>query len=900
MGEKIVVGPINSGLVRNRHAFNIDNDSFPTLLNAYQWRGRVKRKRGTSLLGRLQRNIGATDGNGDATITIVPNTITSGISSFLVGSTIFTDPGGGSPVTLLAAGTGTASLNRTTGVLTITGSEDTADILYRPSLPVMGLEDFVRPAQAGTQTITFDTTYAYNVAQTIPYTISDVSYFKNPPVTTAYTNYVPKGTLTPCHWNGENYQQFWTTSYSGSMWATNGIEVPYVSTNVGMQFKAMATVVYASATTLTITITEASASLIIGDFVFINEVTGTDSDTVNFQTGYVTASANGGVTTTLTVTFPNATIANQAYTSGILQYLTNNASETIDCMRWYDGNPASSSGKGWVNFCPPLSENSYSVSGLPASKYYLVTARMVVQFKDRLLFIGPVVQTSSANSQVYLQDTIIYSQVGTPYYTASFTGNVSLSTTDFNPILVPDNEVATASSYFADQIGFGGFLPAGLAQPFLSVSSNEDVLILGMQNIQTRLIYTENDLIPFNLYVVNSEFGSGSTFSAVDMDKGIFTMGSRGIIATSQTSAARLDLAIPDQIFRINLLDHGRERVTAIRDYINEWIYFSYRANTNAIGTYVFNTQTLFYNYRDNSWGIFNECYTTYGLFRRATGNTWADLVSPLTWGSWTDPWNSGDSTLLNPEVICGNQQGFVVFREAESTSEATSLVIQQLSTNTVTCPNHCLNPSDYIVISGCLGSTNLNSGIFKVTVTGQDSFTIDGSATGTYTGGGLITRAYNPMIQTKQFHPSWELMRKTRLGVQQYLMTKTANSQVTLLIFLSQDLNTPWNQGNIVPSSNVTNNSLIYSTVLYTCPESTNLGLTPANTNLNMLTASSQQQIWHRMNTSLIGDTVQIGITMSDDQMESVDDNGAPVNLFAEITLQGFILDVTPSQLLS
>ena len=55
MGEKIVVGPINKGLRNDRTAFVIDNDSFPMLVNAYQWRGRVKRKRGTSLLGRLQR-----------------------------------------------------------------------------------------------------------------------------------------------------------------------------------------------------------------------------------------------------------------------------------------------------------------------------------------------------------------------------------------------------------------------------------------------------------------------------------------------------------------------------------------------------------------------------------------------------------------------------------------------------------------------------------------------------------------------------------------------------------------------------------------------------------------------------------------------------------------------------
>src|SRR5208337_3750066 len=54
MGEKLVIGPFNRGLRTDRPAFMIDNDSFPTLINAYQWRGRVKRKRGTSLLGRLE------------------------------------------------------------------------------------------------------------------------------------------------------------------------------------------------------------------------------------------------------------------------------------------------------------------------------------------------------------------------------------------------------------------------------------------------------------------------------------------------------------------------------------------------------------------------------------------------------------------------------------------------------------------------------------------------------------------------------------------------------------------------------------------------------------------------------------------------------------------------------
>src|SRR6202041_930518 len=60
MGEKIIVGPVNKGLKNDRLPFVIDNDSFPVLLNAYQWRGRVKRKRGTSLLGQLTRFFNST------------------------------------------------------------------------------------------------------------------------------------------------------------------------------------------------------------------------------------------------------------------------------------------------------------------------------------------------------------------------------------------------------------------------------------------------------------------------------------------------------------------------------------------------------------------------------------------------------------------------------------------------------------------------------------------------------------------------------------------------------------------------------------------------------------------------------------------------------------------------
>ncbi len=930
MGEKIIVGPINKGLKTDREPFYINNDSFPQLINAYQWRGRVKRKRGTSLLGRLKRyfnsnNASYTPGgvvpytitlNGSGVGNLLSGTYSNGTSSFSLqtngnivpgsvtitapGPTIYTDPamdGTLSP---------TGSINYATGQITIAAQANQpvfASFNYYPDLPVMGLRDFVSPTSQFPGTIGFDTTYSYNITTAVPFNIYDVSFYKNLPSAT-YTNYVQKTSWTPTTWNGQDYQQFWTVNYAGAMWATNGIPVPFNATNIGMQFKPIVAVTVLSPTTANLEIT--NHALVVGDFVFINEVITTTG--INFQTGYVTTVTDAN---NVIVTFPNASIATNG-TEGIAQYLTSRSNPLKDCIRFYDGDPTNgnattptlSGTKGWVNFMPPLSERAFSIGGLPPAIYYLVGARMIVPFKDRLLFIGPVVQ-SSTSAAFYLQDTVVYSQNGTPYYTASYTNTPSATvdtptsaTNVFFPILVPVQQTATPTAYFSDSTGFGGFVTVGIDEPFTTVSSNEDVLILGLPTNQVRMIYTGNDVLPFNFFIINSELGSSSTFSAINMDRGVITRGARGYVITSQVETQRIDLDNPDEVFQIRLTDNGTERFTAQRDFINEWIYFTYPVNTI---NYKFPTQTFQYNYRDQSWAIFFESYTTYGSFRQQTGYTWATIgeVFP-TWNDWNEPWNAGSSTLLQEQVIAGNQQGFVLFRD-NGTTEDTSLYIRGITANTVTSPDHCLNTGDFILITGVIGSiaSSVNGKVFQVAdpVT-QNSFNIIGNGvpSGVYAGGGLITRYYKPFIQTMQFPVSWQFGRKTRLGFQQYLLSRTDVGQVTLLIYLSQDGDNGFNQGPIYPNVNSPNDALIYSTILYTCPESTNLGLTPANKNLQMPTASSQQQIWHRVNTSLLGDTVQVAITLSDEQMFDPDLNYQT----AEIELHGIILDVNPSSLLA
>lgn len=933
MGEKIIVGPYNKGLKRDREPFIIDNDAFPTLINAYQWRGRIKRKRGTSLLGRLKRFYDSTTGSygvitsfnlvgGAGNLTTAFGLQSN--SNYVPGSITFTDATTGDVYTdpgadgiLVGAPAGSGTIDYATGAITVAGGGgdliNTVTFLTYPTLPVMGLEDLILTSSDFPATMAFDTDYSYIILNNYPYDIYDVSFYKNP-TTGTYTGYTEKTAITPTTWTGEDYQQFWTANYQGALWATNGITIPFTVTQIGMPYKAVTNIsMIVAGPPATARFTIPNHGLGVGEFLFFNEFSTGVVTGLNFQTGYV---INRFDANNLDVEFPNATLggAGGATTQGIAQYLTNRPDTSKDCLRWYDGDPTDGNAttptlnghKGWVNFCPPLSEADFSIGDLPEDQYYLVGCRIIFPFKDRILFIGPVVQTSTAGSQIYLPDTIIFSQNGTPYYTASFTGDVTDATVTYHPILTPTSQTATANAYFEDVAGYGGFISSGLNIPITTAGANEDSIILGFnERKQARMIYTGNDLFPFNLFLVNSELSSSSTFSSVVMDRGIYSIGNTGILIANQTEASRIDIEIPDEIFQFSLKSNGFERVTAQRDYINEWIYFTYPFIES---TYKFPNQTLQYNYRETTWGIFKECYTTYGQFNKTSGLTWSTVgdIYP-TWSEWTVPWRAGASTIFQPDVIAGNQQGFVLFRDS-GTDEGKSIYIQSFSGSVITSPDHCLENGDYIVINDCIGtiSSEVNGKIFSVINADTNTFQLNpGIGAGTYFGAGTIIRMSVPYIQTKQFPASWGISRKTRIGPQQYLFTTTANGQLTLLIFLSQNSAYSYNSGPIVPSVNVKNNSLIYSTVLYTCQESVNLGLTVANTNLLMFSeissdgtnaANPQAQIWHRMNTSLIGDTVQIGFTLSDDQMRDTDF----ASQFTEIELHGFILDVTPSMMLA
>lgn len=869
--KKILLGQFK-GLSKFFEAFNIDNESFPNLFNAYPWRGRVKRKRGTSILDRLTRQIKivaspthrweyaqfalvAGAGNLISALSLQTNSrIVPGTISLVVGANTYTEPATPDG-TLVGTPAGSGTINYVTGAFTISGggvSNVTGTFSYYPNLPVMGLEDFDLntigsnfPVQ-----LAFDTIYSYQINQVGG-------------LTTYYSTSYYKGTNNPVVWSGQDYQIFWTTNYQSALWATNN--------KPGFHFVNGTYSAGSTTTDITFVFTSSAApfqNLIVGDKLWFNEWP--TATTINGETGTVITIVNAA-TGTYIVQFDSAHTFAVGTETGIAQLLTNSISGQ-DGIRWYDGDPTSGtgipsgSGLGWVNFAPPLTALTVSINSQDAALYYLVGALAIVPFKDRLVFFGPQIQSSTGQViQKPLQDTVLWSWNGTPYYNA----------------LVPTNATGTEtfdkSAYYVDQTGKGGYLSAGISMPIVTVNNNEDVLIVnfGGKGRKTRFTYTGNDLYPFIFYQINAELPTNSTFSSVSLDAGVIDLGTYGIAITTQQSSERIDMEVPQEVFKVETLNNGLQRVNSIRDFLNEWVFFTYPF---AESDYKYPTRTLLFNYRENTWGFLKENYTVQGYFRKQVKNSWFTISAKYkTWENWTDPWNAGVNNPFVAQVCAGNPQGYVVIRDV-GTAEASDGEIAGIADNglgftRITSVNHCVDQGDYLYFENAIGQTGLNGLIGYVTnVVTDNTFDIDIEYPGAgYLGLGEFKRLSQPLIQTKMFPGYWEEGKKTRIGVQKYLFDDTGDGQVTINVYLSTDDTNPYNAGGVEPSLNVQNSSLIFSQIVYTCPESTNLGLTPANINLQMLSGEEQKQIWHRMNTSLIGDTVQIGITLNDEQMRDL-----------------------------
>lgn len=175
--DRFLIAPIKNGLVSNAPAWQIPEDSFERLENAYIDEGKIVKRFGSDYtassphLSKLRIGLkgasGTTDANGDATGTVPVNAYGVG-GMFSIGAEVYTIHELGLPVTMLRYG-GAATVftfNTTTGVYAFEDAAALTQVYFYPGLPVVGLFNYETGAIHNRPAIACDTRLIYKYSGT--------------------------------------------------------------------------------------------------------------------------------------------------------------------------------------------------------------------------------------------------------------------------------------------------------------------------------------------------------------------------------------------------------------------------------------------------------------------------------------------------------------------------------------------------------------------------------------------------------------------------------------------------------------------------------------------------------------------------------------------------------------
>ncbi len=813
---------------------------------------------------------------------------------------------------------------------------------FFPKRPVMGLKGFLDNSLATTE-VNFPKLVAFDTVNAYEFNFSTASFFN-----ASFYHMTPTGTDTqpPIEWSGQPFQQFWAINYENSMWVTNN--------NPGQHVIDITNITNNVAATQTVT-TGVAHELIVGDFVFINEVTGATDEFLQGINATTFEVLTVPSPTTFTISLTLA-VGGAAATDGKLFFLTRTHStgSSGDGIRWYDG---FGTGRGFVNFSPPLTNE--------VTPPYLVGGRIIIPFQNRLLVLGTFEKTSTGAIE-YFKDRIRISEIGTPYYTEAVDPGIA----GLFPGLSGGNDLvplnwntgAQAKGWMSNIGGRGDFIDLDTDERIISAAVVQNEVIIGLESSQRKLVGTANPADPYSVLTVNPELGTESTHAAIELDRGILSVGDNGYILSTSYSTQRFDEKIPNEIYAVDNSDNGNEKVSGIRDFFNELIYFNYLEFATTKNC-LFPNRSLVYNYRDNNFAIFRENYTSQGYFRKQKVLTWADLTATgpyPTWGEWTATWKSSKNADRFPSIIGGTPQGFVMIKDVDNFPDP-SRCISAISGDLITSTNHCVEQNDYILVANIVGGTFQRGPVPPVDVTvlqviestSGSTFRVDADFVGTYAGNGIFTALDNMDIQTRIFPPFWEKGLGTRIGAQRFLVDSTANGEATVNLFVSEDQSSTVNDQDNQPWL-ITNNILrtrpdeslfeprLMATITDVTPGATTTVIA-ANTfiagqtveiigvggisNINdkdhtitdvtandfiistttsgtyqsgglaestFIPQQSSEQRWHRMSTSARGDSVQIGFSFSDSQMRDLNIQRS------DFTLHAIVIDLYPSKVIA
>lgn len=507
-----------------------------------------------------------------------------------------------------------------------------------------------------------------------------------------------------------------------------------------------------------------------------------------------------------------------------------------DPMYYFDGT-------NWNNFS--------SLTVFLTAGNFVQTARIILPFKDRLILLNTIEQDPAGPTNQSFKNRCRFSHNGSP-----------LSATAW----LEQNQTGATG---------GGYIDAATEEEIISAEFIKDRLIVYFEQSTWELVYTGNQIQPFVWQKINTELGSESTFSTVPFDKEILTVGDVGFHGCNGANVYRIDDKIPDEVFQIKNKNISMVRVAGIRDYYTELVYWCFPPAyvTDAIK---YPNKVLVYNYKNQSWAINDDVVTTWGYFQQQDDLTWASSA-PLKWFEFNASWTSGVTQQQFRQILAGNQQGFVFIVMPDISRNAPVMQITNISSavgiQTLTVIDHTLTVGEYILIENAQGVTGLNDLIFQITATptpntiriATDDFS------GTYVGGGTITRVSQIEIQSKQWNPYDKKGQNVYLSKIEFAVMATSEGEVTVDYYPSASV--------LSMLKDAQAGALMCNGVLETHP------YLPSLYPLEIY----QERLWHPLYFQADGECIQINISLSDSQMKN------PAIALSDFELEAMVLHTRP-----
>lgn len=549
-----------------------------------------------------------------------------------------------------------------------------------------------------------------------------------------------------------------------------------------------------------------------------------------------------------------------------LFWVTNFSGTLHDPIRYTDGS-------AWFNFgagSVPL------VGRTDVDGDFLNQSLALLPFRGRLVAFNTLEGPTLGNSTAFFQ-RVRWSSIGNPLIVDALDGGAA----------------GAIGSWRDDVRGRGGFLDIPTSESIVSVGFVRDNCVIYCERSTWQLRYTGRSIAPFQIERVNSELGSGSTFSAVQFDTSLVGIGDKGVVECDSFKSNRIDVKIPDLVFYFQNDFNGPKRVHGIRDFQQRIAYWTYPFQPGDGPSARFPNRRLIYNYENDSWAIFNDSFTCFGTYQAPLGKRWEDFPPPdpvNTWEQQNYSWLVKPA--LFPSIMAGNQQGFVEYLgsnvDGTASNDITLTVTNITGSATVpliiNSPNHNLETNQVIEIIDIPISTpfsSLNGGILSVNVIDANNFNlfifnpVDQqfnipvfASVATYIGGGKILIRDNFNIISKKFNALDE-GQQIQLGYLDVLLNATSAGAISLNVYLNYNDNSPVNilPENIDPSTQMPNpffNSVV-------------------PTSANSLNTMQSTKYWQRIICPVRGQFITLEWTLSNAQMNG-QEQASDVEIDAQI----------------